>query len=111
MIFFITPPLIVLHFIKKAYNILGDFMFNIIERYISKLDKNDINNFAIKNNINLNDNELDFTYNFIKKNYKEVLSNPDLLNLDKYKDNYSEDNFIRIKKLFREYMQKYRAYL
>ena len=86
-------------------------MFSIIERYINKLSKDDINNFAIKNNINLNDYELDFTFNFIKKNYKEVLSNPDLLNLDKYKNNYNEENFMKIKKLFIEYLQKYRAYL
>ena len=86
-------------------------MFNIMERYINKLTKDDINNFAIKNNVNFNEHELDFTFNFIKKNYKEVLSNPDLLNLDKYKDNYSNENFIKIKKLFIEYLQKYRAYL
>ena len=86
-------------------------MFNIIERYINKLTKDDINNFAIKNSIELNDHELDFTFNFIKKNYKEVLSNPNLLNLDKYKDNYTNENFIKIKKLFIEYLQKYRAYL
>ena len=86
-------------------------MFNIIERYINKLTRDDINNFAIKNSIELNDHELDFTFNFIKKNYKEVLSNPNLLNLDKYKDNYTEQNFIKIKKLFIEYLQKYRAYL
>ena len=86
-------------------------MFNIIERYVSKLSKEDVNNFASKNDIRLNDSELDFICVFVKKNYKEILSNPSLLNLDKFKDKFSEENFIKIKKLFNEYSQKYRAYL
>ncbi len=43
-------------------------MFNIIERYINNMSKEDVNNFAIKKNINLNENELDFTDKVIKKN-------------------------------------------
>ena len=57
-------------------------MYNIIERYIKNLSKEQVNNFALKNNVNLSGLELDFLYVFIKKNYKEVLANPSLLNLD-----------------------------
>lgn len=86
-------------------------MYNIIERYIKNLSKDQINNFALKNNVNLSGLELDFLYVFIKKNYKEVLANPELLNLERYKTKFSEENFIKIKKIFNEYLTKYRAYL
>ena len=86
-------------------------MFNLIQRYMSKISKEDINNFAIKKNINLNENELDFTYNFIKKNWNQILSNPNMLNLDRYKSNYSDENFNKIKILFNEYYSKYHRFL
>lgn len=86
-------------------------MYNIIERYIKNLSKEQVNNFSLKNNVNLSGLELDFLYVFIKKNYKEVLANPSLLNLDRYKTKFSEENFVKIKKLFNEYLSKYGSYL
>jgi len=86
-------------------------MYNIIERYIKNLSKEQVNNFALKNNVNLSGLELDFLYVFIKKNYKEILANPNLLNLDRYKTKFSEENFVKIKKLFNEYLSKYGSYL
>lgn len=86
-------------------------MYNIIERYIKNLSKEQVNNFALKNNVNLSGLELDFLYVFIKKNYKEILANPSLLNLDRYKTKFSEENFVKIKKLFNEYLSKYGSYL
>ncbi len=86
-------------------------MYNIIERYIKNLSKEQVNNFALKNNVNLSGLELDFLYVFIKKNYKEILANPNLLNLDRYKTKFSEENFAKIKKLFNEYLSKYGSYL
>ena len=78
-------------------------MFNVVESYINKMTKSDINNFAIKNNINLNNNELDFIYNFIKTKYKEVLNNPNSFNLVKYKNNFSNENFIKINAIVNRY--------
>ena len=78
-------------------------MFNVVESYINKMTKSDINNFAIKNNINLNSNELDFIYNFIKTKYKEVLNNPNNFNLVKYKNNFSNENFIKINAIVNRY--------
>ena len=86
-------------------------MFNIIERYISKLSKEDVDNFAKSKNIILNENELDFTYSFIKKNYKDILKNPNLFNIDLYKNKYQSDNFNKIKKVFVEYFSKYQKFL
>lgn len=86
-------------------------MFNIIERYINRMTKEDINNFAISKNIHLSENELNFTYDFVKKNYRNFLANPNLFNLTRYKSNYSEENFSKITKVFNEYFQKYANYL
>ena len=78
-------------------------MLNLVEPYINKLTKQDINTFALNNNIRLNNNELDFIYNFIKSRYKEVLSNPNSFSLTKYKNNFSNENFIKINGLINRY--------
>jgi len=78
-------------------------VLNIIEPYINNISKEDINNFAIKNNINLNKNELEFIYNFIKTKYKDVLNNPTNFSLVKYKNNYFFKNFIKINAIVNRY--------
>ena len=86
-------------------------MYNIIEKYINNMKMEDVANFAHNKGINLSNEELVFTYDFIKNNYKNILSNPKLLNLDRYKNNYSKENFEKISKVFNEYFQKYSHYL
>lgn len=78
-------------------------MLNLIEPYINNITKNDINSFALKNNINLSNNELEFIYNFIKNRYKEVLNNPNNFSLTKYKNNFSNENFVKINGLINRY--------
>lgn len=78
-------------------------MLNLIEPYINNITKNDINSFALKNNINLSNNELEFIYNFIKTRYKEVLNNPNNFSLTKYKNNFSNENFVKINGLINRY--------
>lgn len=86
-------------------------MFNLIKRYMQNLNKEDINNFANSKNITLSEEELNFTYDFVKKNWENILGNPKLLDLERYKNKFSEENFIKVKKLFNEYFQKYSRYL
>ena len=86
-------------------------MYNIIERYMEKLTKEQVESFALHNNIVLSEEELDFTYQFVKKNWATVIANPSSLNLDRYKDKFSEENLIKIKKLFKEYSIRYKTYL
>lgn len=78
---------------------------------MDKVTKNDIDNFAKKNNIFLTPEELDFTYTFVKKNWQTVIANPSMLNLDRYKDKFSEENLLKIKKLFKEYSIRFKNYL
>ncbi len=82
-------------------------MYNLIKRYMSNLTKEQLNNFAIKNNVSLNEQELDFTFVFIKKNWELIFRNPNLLDLNRYKEQYTEENFEKIKKLIAFYYQKY----
>lgn len=78
---------------------------------MNKLTKEDLNNFAISKNIFLSPEETDFAYEFVTKNWEQILNNPNLLNLDRYKNRFSEENFIKIKKLYIEYSSKYKNFL
>jgi len=86
-------------------------MYNLIKRYMLNLNIEQVDTFAKSKDITLSEEELTFTYNFIKKNWEKVLGNPSLLHLERYKNKFSEENFIKINKLFNEYSQKYRNYL
>ena len=78
-------------------------MKNIIKGYLVNLSIEDINNHAIKYNINLSEDELIFTYNFIKNNYEEILDNPDSFNFSDYEAYYSKENFSKINQLIKKY--------
>ncbi len=86
-------------------------MFHIIERYMNLLTKEDVQKFAIKNNVNLNEEELEFTYIFVKKNWKNILGNPNAFQLNRYKDKFTEENFQKINRLINEYRIKYQSFL
>ena len=86
-------------------------MYNIIERYMSMLKKEDVFNFAVSNNIFLSNEELNFTYAFIKKNWQDIVKNPNLFEIEKYKNRFSEENFKKVKQLFKEYHQKFGSFL
>lgn len=86
-------------------------MYNLIEKYIQNMTIDDVKKFAQKKGANLSESELSFTYNFIKNNYQHILKNPRLLDLERYKNNYSQTNFEKITKVFQEYSQKYSRYL
>jgi hypothetical protein len=86
-------------------------MFFIIKRYIDNMSIHDLNNLAISKNIGLTQEELKFSYDFIKKNWMNILSNKGLFDIDRYKDRFSEENFIKIKSLYKEMLLKYSNYL
>ena len=45
----------------------------IIKQYIDKITKKDVYDFGLKNNITLNNNNLDIIYNCIKKDWKQIV--------------------------------------
>lgn len=89
------------------YIIRGDIMYNLVKRYVSNLTKEQVNDFALKNDIVLSQEELEFVYAFVKKNWEMIFRNPNLLHLERYKDRFSPENFVKIQKLFVMYYQKY----
>ena len=82
-------------------------MYNIVKRYMTNLTKEQLNNFALQNEVTLSPEELDFTYEFVKKNWEIIFRNPNLLKLDRFKNRFSEENYLKIKKLIQFYYQKY----
>ena len=82
-----------------------------IKNYISKLKKEQIMSFALMHNIVLSQPELDFTYDFIKNNYEDIIKNYDSFDLEKYHQYYSDTNFSKIKVLFKEYSEKFKPFL
>ena len=86
-------------------------MYNLIEKYMERLTTTDVEGFALKNNIHLSKEELAFTYEFIKKNWSGIIANVDYLDINRYKDKYSPENFVKIEKLFKEYAIKFKNFL
>ncbi|MBQ8472759.1 MAG: hypothetical protein IJ501_04585 [Bacilli bacterium] len=83
----------------------------IIVNYINNLSKDDIVYFALKNNICLNDLELDYVYKTIKKNYKVLLSDNYQIIFNEGKNYLTSDNYQKICNLFMEYRNKFKSYL
>lgn len=90
---------------------MGDWkMFQLVKNYFEKMSKKDLNDFAIKNGVYLSESELDFTYNFVKRNYETLYANPNI-DLTKYKSHYSDENFSKMMKLIMQYKTKYASFL
>lgn len=83
----------------------------LIKSYVDRLSMEDINNFLLKNNIYLNENELSFSFKFIKENWDKIISSPNMINLESYKNNFCEENYIKINNLYKDYYAKYHKYL
>ena len=77
---------------------------NIVDIYMSNLRKEDIINFALKKDIRLSSDELDFTYDFIKKHYKEIMNDKYKYNFEDYRNKFSSENFEKINNLIKEYI-------
>lgn len=78
-------------------------MYNIVSTYVNKMKKEDIINFANKNNLVFTNEEIDFVYNFIKENYSHYLKFPNEFDITEYKDKFSKNNYIFISNLINKY--------
>lgn len=83
---------------------------NVILNYASKITKNDIDNFAKSNNVELKNYEIDVIYNEVKNNVANWLENTDEA-LKKIKDKLEQQTYLEIKKLVIFYKEKYQNYL
>ncbi len=86
-------------------------MNTLIKQYINKITINNINDFAIKNNINLNEKELNILYDVIKQRYEEVLYQDDSVIKSYLKEHLTSENYDKVIKLYNEYRKKFGDYL
>lgn len=83
----------------------------IIQKYVDMLTKEDIVKFASFQNEILTNNEVDFLYNIIKKEWKTIIFGDYRIILNQYKNNLSVDKWNRIENLIIEYKEKYKNFL
>lgn len=81
-----------------------------IKKYIDKITINDIESFALKNNIYLNNQELNIIFNLIKSNWENILNNTNET-LAYLKQEFNYETYIKIENLCFMYKQKYQNYL
>lgn len=84
---------------------------NIIESYVNNLTKSDIQSFARKNGIDLNQNETDYLYDTVKKNWKTIIYGNPILILNKAQYNLSKETYNKVVSLLNMYKAKYKDYL
>ena len=83
----------------------------LIENYVNKMNISDVNNFALSNNINLNNTELDIVYNTIKKNWYTLIYGDYTSIFNNIKDKFDTDTYKKIEELFFYFKNKYQKFL
>ncbi|MCI5522476.1 MAG: hypothetical protein MR411_07755 [Tenericutes bacterium] len=84
-------------------------MKKLILDYIKLINKEDINKFANKNNINLSSKEINNIFNLLQD--KNILDYSDDAYLELINNNIESNNTKKVYKLLMEYKKKYQNYL
>ena len=79
----------------------------LIEQYINKLTKKDINNFALSKHIKLTSKELDCLYNHLKKDYKTFIYGNQRSILDEIKKEVEPSTYNQLELLYFQYKDKF----
>ena len=78
----------------------------LISEYINRLKKEDINKFALKQGIILDEKELDIIYDYVKKDYKTfIYGNPRAV-LDEVKEKVRPLTYNKIENLYQQFKDK-----
>ena len=86
-------------------------MNTLIGQYVNKLTIDNINDFAVKNNIKLNEKELNTLLDVVKNHYRELLDGKDEKVKEYLKNNLTNENFEKVTNLYNKYKEKYQGYL
>ncbi len=84
---------------------------NIIRGYIDKITISDINRFALNNNINLNNNELNIIYKYVKNDWKTIIYGNYNSILNDLKNRIDINKYNKIEQLFYKFKSKYQNLL
>lgn len=78
----------------------------LISEYVNRMQKQDVNNFALKQGITLDNEELDIIYNYIKNNYKTLIyGNPKVI-LEEIKHQVKPLTYNKIENLYMQFKDK-----
>lgn len=80
--------------------------FNLIKKYVNALKKSDIVEFARKQNVKLNEIELDTIYNTIKTRWEEIYTNG-IKVINEYKNKLTNNTYNKLIELYNEYKNRY----
>ena len=75
---------------------------------MKNLSVDKVDQFAKTKNIFFNEDELNFTYSFIKKNWQTIFASHGIFDINRYKDKYQPENFNKLIMVYKEYLQKNR---
>ena len=79
----------------------------IIYKYIDRIRKIDIMNYGIKEGIELNDEEINLIYFYIKNRYMDFFNNPDDV-FREIEGNVRDNVYSKIIELYNETIKKYK---
>ena len=83
----------------------------LIESYIKNINKENIYEFGLKNNIKLTEKELDILYHFFKNNLQDLLYGNSRGIFASLESDLDHEKFLKIKDLFEFYFNKYQDLL
>lgn len=82
-------------------------MDKLIEEYVNRMSLEDINNFARKNGISLNEEELNLIYNHIKNDWRTIVHGNPRGILDNLKSKLSEESYNKIEQFYIQFKNRY----
>ena len=80
--------------------------YNLIKSYIKYLKKSDVENYALENNIKLNNKEIDIIYNTIINDWEELYKTDGINILNKIKKEVREEIYLKIKEMYNNAKEK-----
>ncbi len=84
---------------------INDYLLQI---YIEKISKNDINSFAVKQGVTLDEDELNVIYEYLKKHWRTFYyGNPKTL-LEELKVKLKPDTYYKLEALYKEARERFK---
>ena len=83
----------------------------LIENYIKQIKKEDIYKFGIQNDISLSDDEVDILYHYLNNNWQDLLYGNSRSIFSDMEKRIDRNKFLKIRKLFDEFFNKYQDFL